>query len=54
MPLYWFFDLEKVATSHLYLSELENTETFYEAVDVFNYSRLLFRKEDAHLEAMSA
>lgn len=53
MPLYWFFDLEKVATSHLYLSELENTETFYEAVDVFNYSRLLHNKQNDRLTAVS-
>lgn len=36
MPLYWFFDLEKVAESHLYLDQIKNTFTFNEAVNVFH------------------
>jgi len=39
MPLYWFFDLHKVAEAHILLPVLEDTYTFNEAVNSFRSTR---------------
>jgi len=48
MPIYWFFDAEKVAEDHLLLPALSHTFSFGEAVNAFHHSRevILGREEE--------
>jgi hypothetical protein len=39
LPMFWFFDAEKVAASHLFLNALENTKTAFEVTAIIEAFR---------------
>lgn len=50
MPLYWFFELSIVAKQNLYLSSLEDTDTFIEAVMAYiSFAKELVRRPPARI-----
>lgn len=47
MPIYWFFDFEKVADQNLFLPQIHPTETFWEAVQKYVLvSRYIAQKDE--------
>lgn len=50
MPIYWFFDLALVAQHNLYLSQLQHTDTFLEAVQAYTIcARLITKRPGAQI-----
>jgi hypothetical protein len=50
MPIYWFFDLAEVAKHNLYLSQLEGTETFMDALQRYIlFTKSIQKREDSRI-----
>lgn len=50
MPIYWFFDLPILAQRNLYLPQLQETDTFMEAVQRYMwYEKLIPKRPHAHI-----